>query len=154
MTDGFGLVVRGGLAKSDVDRAIRILELLKHRVASVLRCLKAPDSTPANLVNGLVVRFCGVVYRDGDISHHICGGEYWGRGRSGRYLDVGGRAANRVRASEWVVRNFECYLHSVWMWMLDLVYSVVRSHYLHTLSVVWSHCGVLNTLLLEPILPS
>jgi hypothetical protein len=75
MPDGLGQVLRGGLEKSDVDRAIRILEVLTQRVESVLRWVKAPDSTPGKLADGLVVRFCGVVYRDGDISHPICGGE-------------------------------------------------------------------------------
>jgi hypothetical protein len=113
MPDGLGPVLRGGLEKSDVERAIRILEVLTQRVESVLRWVKAPDSTPANRGNRPVLRFCGVVYRDRDISHPICGGEYRGRGGSGQYLDVGGRADHRVRASERVVRNLECYLQSV-----------------------------------------
>jgi len=96
MSDGLGPVLRGGLEKSDVERTIRILEVVTQRVESVLRWVKAPDSTPANRGNRLVVRFCGVVYRDRDISHPICGGEYRGRGGSGRYLDVGGRVNDRV----------------------------------------------------------
>ena len=110
MSDGPGPVLRGGLEKSDVERVVRILEVVAERVESVIRWVKAPDSTSANRGNRLVVRFCGVVYRDRDISHSIFGGEYWGRGGSGRYLDVGGRANDRVRASERVVRNLECYL--------------------------------------------
>ena len=78
MPDGLGPVLRGGLEKSDVERAIRILEVLTFRVGSVLQWVKAPDSTSANRGNRLVVRFCGVVYRDRDISHSIFGGEYWG----------------------------------------------------------------------------
>jgi hypothetical protein len=110
MPDGLGPVLRGGLEKSDVERAIRILEVLTDRVESVLRWVKAPDSTPADRGNRLVVRFCGVVYRNRD---PICGREYRGRGGSGRYLDVGGRANHRVRASERVVRNLGCFLQSV-----------------------------------------
>jgi hypothetical protein len=113
MSDGLGPVLRGGLEKSDVERTIRILEVVTQRVESVLRWVKAPDSTPANRGNRLVVRFCGVVYRDRGSSHPICGGEYRGRGGSGRYLDVGGRVNNRVRASERVVRNLGCYLQRV-----------------------------------------
>ncbi len=108
--DGLGQVLCGGLEKSDVDRTIRTLEAVAERVESVLWWVKASDSTPANHGNRLVVRFCGVVYRDRDISHPIFGGEYWGRGGSSRYLDVGGRSEVRVRASDRVVRNLECYL--------------------------------------------
>ena len=78
MSDGPGPVLRGGLEKSDVERVVRILEVVAERVESVLRWVKAPDSTPANRGNILVVRFRGVVYRDRDISHSIFGGEYWG----------------------------------------------------------------------------
>ena len=109
MSDGLGPVLRGGLEKSYVERVVRILEVVAERVESVLRWVKEPDSTPANRGNRRVVRFCGVVYRDRDISHSIFGGEYWGRGGSGRYLDVGGRVNDRVRASERVVRNLERY---------------------------------------------
>ena len=111
MPGGLGSVLRGGLEKSDVQWAIRILEVLTFRVGSVLQWVKAPDS-PAVRSNRLAVRFCGVVYRDRGISHPICGGEYRGRGGSGRYLDAGGRANNRGRASERVVRNLECFLQS------------------------------------------
>ena len=90
-----------------MEQAIRILEVLTFRVGSVLQWVKAPDS-PAVRSNRLSVRFCGVVYRDIGISRPICGGEYRGRGGSGRYLDVGGRVEHRVRVSERVVRNLGC----------------------------------------------
>ena len=37
MPDGLGPVLRGGLEKSDVERAIKILEVLTFRVGYVLR---------------------------------------------------------------------------------------------------------------------
>jgi hypothetical protein len=150
MPDGLGPVLRGGLEKSDVERAIRILEVLTFRVESVLRWAKAPDSTHADRGNRLVVRFCGVVYRDRDISHPICGGEYRGRGGSGRYLDVGGRVEHRVRASERVVRNLGCFLQSVDARLRVLRGAVVAWCTDHTLTC--TDTAVLHRVLTETLL--
>ena len=139
MSDGLGPVLRGGLEKSDVERTIRILEVVTQRVESVLRWVKAPDSTPANRGNRLVVRFCGVVYRDRDISHPICGGEY-----RGEEAQVG---TSMLAGVSTIVSCLGAGCAQPWVLSAEGGCSSVYS-------VRWSQRGVRTTRLPSPILKS
>ena len=107
--DGAPSILRGGLQRSEVDRVYQVLVTVCDRTRSVLEWVQASATGTSSRVSGRIVQFCGVAYRapNGE-SHPIYGGEHWGRGRRGRYLDTGDGPIpdqnNRTRNSHRLVR--------------------------------------------------
>ena len=88
--DGVPSILRGGLQRSEVDRVYQVLVGVCDSTRSVLEWVQASATGTTSRVSGRIVQFCGVAYRAPDgVSHPIYGGEHWGRGRRGRYLDTG-----------------------------------------------------------------
>ena len=107
--DGVPSILRGGLQRSEVDRVYQVLVGVCDRTRSVLEWVQASATGTTSRVSGRIVQFCGVAYRAPDgVSHPIYGGEHWGRGRRGRYLDTGDGPIpdqnNRTRNSNRLVR--------------------------------------------------
>ena len=111
--DGDPLVLRGGLQRSEVDRFFQVLVAVRDSMRSVLRWVQAPVTAPEGRASGRTVQFCGVAYCAPDgVSHQIYGGEHWGRGHTGRYLDTGGGSilGHRTQNSNILVRFLQHHL--------------------------------------------
>jgi hypothetical protein len=105
--DSAPLVLRGGLQRREVDPFYQVMVAVRDSMRAVLRWVQAPVTAPEGRARGRFVHFCGVAYRAPDgVSHPIYGGEHWGRGHSGPYLDTGDGSirAHRTRDSNRIVR--------------------------------------------------